>query len=479
MFKVAVVSGSVIEAMQTTSARGYFVQTVLAHFVDIFRIDAERPVHDEEIDLAFFNGLIEQIRSLCRIVICRAANRNAHGSLDFGCNVQVQTNTGVVSANQALEVLVKINALAIAVEAFKATAGKVQISSELCDVLAAGSYTDMQAVGTGCLHLLCNFNGFLNGAVLIVIAQIPIILFNTVNQDLDDKVFSALLLQPADYFFSKLAAAVDCLRTVFIGTVVTCSGEEGLAKVICGEVQFKSIKTVFLKFLADSDNVLNPLFNGCGVIVAQEGFGKVQRPDRGAHGIKLIADCSASSMQGIHQTLHIIFFQRSLERTAAGDFPNVREIFDPDHLNSAVSHPFIIIDVFIRISAEEGKLKCRGFDHTMVKRVPAKLPVREERSLGQIFAGIAVKVSILGVNDSSTFNRFRDHNSKSLSTACIDTVTDSRAGKSCTRNTINVCRRTSFNNPLAVVFHCQFHLDEVVIFGGFQHLVADIGDSAF
>ena len=85
---------------------------------------------------------------------------------------------------------VKIEALSITVEAFKSAACEIQISGKLCDMLAAGTDADMQAVCPRFLHLFRDRDGFLYGIVRIVISQILVILFHTVDQYLNDVVLA-------------------------------------------------------------------------------------------------------------------------------------------------------------------------------------------------------------------------------------------------------------------------------------------------
>ena len=425
MFQVAVVCRRVIEAVQAAGAGRDLIQTVLSHLVDVLRIHAERTVHHQEVDLALFDGGIEQIGGLCGIVIRCAADRDADSGLDLRGDVEVQTDAGVVPADQTLEVPVKVEALAVAVEALKAAAGKVEIAGKLGDVLAAGSDPDMQAVRTCLFHLLRDGDGLFDGVIIIVVAKIFVVLFHAVDENLNDEVLAAGFFQTGHNFRGKLAAAVQRLWTIFIGAVVAGAGEEGLAEVVGGKVQLESVETVVLKSLADADDILNPLLDGVGVIVAEERLREVQRTDGCAHGVKLIPDGAACGMEGVDQPLDIIGFQRRFERTAAGDFPDVGKVFDPDHLHAAVGHALVVVDVFIGVLPEKSQLEGGGLHHAVVEGAAAELPVGEERRLGEIRAGIGVEIGALGIDDLCAAGRSGGkHHTERLGAAGVDAVTN-------------------------------------------------------
>ena len=409
--------------MQAAGAGRDLVKTVLTHLVDIFRIHAERTVHYQEVDLALFDGGVKQVGGLCGIVIGGAADGDADSGLDLRGDVEVQTDAGVVPADQTLEVPVKVEALSVAVEALKAAAGEVEITGELGDMLAAGSDPDMQAVRAGLFHLLCDGDGFFDGVVIVVVAQILVVLFHAVDENLNNKVLAAGFFQTGHNLGGKLAAAVQCLGTIFIGSVVAGAGEEGLAEVVGGKVQLEGVKAIVLKGLADADDVLNPLLDGVGVIVAEEGLREIQRADWSAHGVKLIPDGAASGMEGVDKALDVIGVQRCLERAAAGDFPDVGEVFDPDHLDTAVGHALVIVDVFIRVMTEEGQLEGGGLYHAVVEGAAAELPVGEERRLGEVRAGIGMEIGALGIDDLRASGRSDGkHYPEGLGTAGVDAV---------------------------------------------------------
>ena len=92
-------------------------------------------------------------------------------------------------------------------------------------------------------------------------------------------------------------------------------------------------------------------------------------------------------MERIKKPLHVVKRIILLKR-ASSEIPDIRKIFDPDHLDPALCHPRIIAYVLIGVVLHERQLECCRFHHTMVQRNRTELPVGKQRRLAEIIDGI-------------------------------------------------------------------------------------------
>ena len=383
--------------MQAARAGGDLIQTALPQLVDILRLAAERTGHHHEVQLALGDRVVKELRRVGRVHIGDAAAGDADRLLDLLHDVQQQTAAGVVRHQLTLPMAAEIELRAVAGRTLDPVAGKIQLGCELTDVTAERSETQMQAVRTGGLEHLTDLAVFLHRGGQRAVAHLHIVLFDDVDQDLNNEVLAALFLDALDDLGHKARAVFKGLRAVFVIAIVAHAGEEGLADVVAGRVDLDRIEALLLDILGAGDEVLLQHMDlvqrqmlGMRRLILRGGSG-IETAELLSHAGELIADVRTLGMQPVGQLLErnrlFGFLARILEIVIEFD-----KVLDPDHFDTAVGEVLIVGQELIRIVAGIGT--GGGLHHAMAQFDLAELPGGEHMAQIGIFAAVIIVLRI-------------------------------------------------------------------------------------
>ena len=180
--------------------------------------------------------------------------------------------------------------------------------------------------------------------------------------------------------------------------MVSLPGEEGLADVVAGSIDLNGVKAEILHLFGALDEIfLNELDFFSGEVLGKGGSilwsgGCIKTAEGTAHAAQLIADISAGRVDTVDDSSDMGGLDRLL--TAAREvLAEGQEVFDPDHLHTALGKRGIILNGFF-LAASLGVGTGGGFHHAVVQGQTAELPGAENR--GEIGIRVA-EIVVLGI----------------------------------------------------------------------------------
>ena len=172
-----------------------------------------------------------------------------------------------------------------------------------------------------------------------------VVFFNRIDQNLNVEIITAGLLDLGDAFGDETGAVFQCGAAIFISTGIVKAGQEMLAHVEAGGIDFKRFKAQLLHAFGDlSTAVFNRLNLFCSHLV----FPSTKLSP-------LIAQAGS-----VFRTFFDQLFAESqgFSTVAAAISRNFQccDAFNIDHLHAALSEVDIILKQFIR---QSGQVSCR------------------------------------------------------------------------------------------------------------------------
>ena len=303
----------------------------------------------------------------------------------------------MVGNQLALPVTAEVKLRAVAGGAFNAVAREVELGRELADMAAERPEAEMQAVCAGFFQHLADLAVFFYGGGEGAVAHVHVVLFNDVDQDLDNKVLPAFFLDALDDLGDEAGTVLEGLRAVLVVAVVAHTGEEGLADVVAGCVDFNRVEALLLEvdstgdkvFLQHVDLFQRQVLCVGGFILC--GSGRVKARKLLPHAGELIADVCAFCVQAVCQFLEgdgLFGFLARIGEIVVEFY----KVFHPDHFHAAVGKALIVGKEFIRVVAGVGA-GCR-FYHAVAQLNVAELPGREDMAEVGVFAAVIVVLRI-------------------------------------------------------------------------------------
>ena len=380
-------------AVQAAGARGDLVDAAFAQLVDVFGIDGQRAGHQEEVHLAVLDRVVEHLGRMRRIHVGNAAARDGDGLLDLLDDVEQHAAAGVVGDQLALPVAGEVKLGAVGAGALDAVAGEVQVGRELADVHAQRSKAQMQGARAGVLQHLADFAVFFDGGEQGAVADVHVVLFDDVDEDLDREVRAAFLLDAADDLSNKAGAVFEALRAVLVVTMVSHAGEERLADVVAGGVDFHRVKADALEIHGSGDKVVLQVLDlfagqmlGAGRLVLRSGR-RVKAAELLAHAGELVAHVAARIVHSLDE-----LGQRLGRRILLAGVEIMRiqlqEVFHPDHFHAALGERLVVGDELFL--GAHGVRAGSGLHHAVIELQAAELPAGEDRSHVGILAAVIV-----------------------------------------------------------------------------------------
>ena len=391
-------------AVQATVARANLVDLAFAQLVDVVGIGVERAGHVVEVDLTVLQSLLKEVRGMGRIHVGDRTHGDAHGCLDLCGNIEHEAAAGMRAIEQALPVTVEVELCGITGVAVDAVAGEVQVAGELAGVIAVRPDAHVQRVGTGRLELLAQLDVLLDGGEALVLAQVHVVCFDAVDEDLHGEVLAAGALDALDDFAHEACAVLKALRAVLVLAVVAVARQECLADVVAGGVKLNGVETSVLEHDGHVDEVLLHLLDlverevvglGAGELGCRGG---VEAAEGGAHEAQLVAAHAARFVNGgshlvedgVARVAHLVG-SRVVGHEA-------RVVLDPHEVAAALDELDILVDDalvgdFRQVERAGGRLH-----HAVAELEFAEVPGREERRLGEVLDGVGAPVArVVGV----------------------------------------------------------------------------------
>ena len=391
-------------AVQAAVARADLVDLAFAQLVDVVRVGVERAGHVVEVDLAVLQGLLKEVRGMCRVHIGDRAHGDAHGRLDLCGNLKHEAAAGVRAVEQALPVAGEVELRGVAGVAVDAVAREVQVAGELAGVVAVRPDAHVQRVGAGRLELLAQLDVLLDGREALVLAQVHVVGLDAVDEDLHGEVLAAGALDALDDLAHEARAVLKALRAVLVLAVVAVARQERLTDVVAGGVELDGVEASVLEHDGDVDEVLLHLLDLVEREVVGLGAGElgrrggVESAEGGAHEAQLVA---AHAARLVDRGSHLVEDGVACVAHLVGSRVVGHEacvVLDPHEVAAALDELDVLVDD--ALVGDLGQVERAGgrLHHAVAELELAEVPGREERRLGEVLDGVGAPVArVVGV----------------------------------------------------------------------------------
>ena len=320
---------------------------------------------------------------MSRVHIRDGTHRNRNGRLKLVSNAEHHASTAMLSEQLALPVTLKVKLRAIGRSAVNAVPREIEVASKLAHMHAERPQAHVQGIGTSSLKALGDFEVLLHRGHERGVAQVGVVLLDTVDEHLHGKVLPTGLLDALNHLAYKAGTILKALGTILVIALVAHAREERLANVVARSVNLNSIPTKVLKLLGKVGRILLEGMNLIDRHIASHGRGKRTRSrllratKRNTHAGDLITDVAPLFVNRIGE-----FLQRSSihgHTTRHGEvLILVHKVLDPHHIHATMGKGAIVGHALFVVLARIGA--CSRLHDTVLNLETAKLPGRKQRS---------------------------------------------------------------------------------------------------
>ena len=397
---VNVALGVVVEmAVHAARARRNLVDLSIVQLVDVVWVNSKRTRHEVEVSHALYKRVLEVIRRMSRVHIRDGTHRNRNGRLELAGNAEHHTSAAMLSEQLALPVTLKVKLRTIGRSAVNAVPREIEVAGKLAHMHTERPQAHVQGIGTGSLEALGDFEVLLHRGHERGVAQVGVVLLDTVDEHLHGKVLPAGLLDALNHLAYKAGTILKALGTILVIALVAHAREERLANVVARSVDLNSIPTKVLKLLGKVGRILLEGMNLIDRHIASHGRGKRTRSrllraaKRNTHARDLVTDVTSLFVNRIGK-----FLQRGSIHGHAARHGEVlilvHKVLDPHHIHPAVGKGAIVGHAFFVVLARIGA--CGRLHDTVLNLETAKLPRRKQRSeIGSVGTPSLSRCSVL------------------------------------------------------------------------------------
>ncbi len=383
-------------AVEAARAGHDLVGTALGELVYVLGVHRQGARHHVEIHHARGQGLLEEVGGVGRVHVGDGAAGDGERLLVAGHHVQRHAGTAMVADELAAEVAVEVELGAEARGALDAIDDEVQVAAELARMVAQGAETQVHGIGAGSLELLGERDalvyrgGFAKGLgqVAIQIHERGVVgevvaLLGQVDEHLHGEIVTAGGLDLLDALHHEAGAVLDAAGAVLVVAIVVEAGEELLALIEAGGIDFHGLEAHGLQLGGQG---------GTGGLDALDGL---HGQFRGGHAERrpLEADVGTVGFQLVGQIGEEGngFFGH---RAAVGGHGEGLALH-PDHSCAALGEVHVVLAQLVGVAGQVGSAAGGALHHAVLDLEVAELPGREQR--GEIGGACAVVV-VLGVH---------------------------------------------------------------------------------